>query len=403
MMADVKQELAEKLERVLEEPVAHATYRERSTFQQLRRGSSGRVVIYGAGSLGRRIRAGLGEMGIEVVAFVDRNPDLWSKTVDGVKVLSPTDASAAYGRHDLFIVAVWHPMRAGGVESIINALRTKGCEHIVSFVPLFWQECHRFLPFYLWDSPSRVLSASNRIRAAFHLFDRDPESQKMFLEQLDLRIQGDFKNLTSPTSHEQYFPPFLKRMQHERFIDCGAFDGDTTRTFLSWAGGEFGKIIAFEPDPINATALRDFALTCPDLEGRFEIRTEAIGDVLSTRTFDASGSANAALSDKGTAEVQVTTLDEAFGTENTTFIKMDIESQELAALQGGKHIIRRDRPVLAICAYHLQDHLWEVPLQMAALVDDYFFALRCYRTDGFDTVCYAIPVERYIPSPGDCR
>ena len=74
-----------------------------------------------------------------------------------------------------------------------------------------------------------------------------------------------------------------------------------------------------------------------------------------------------------------------------------------AALRGAKQIIGRDRPILAICAYHLQNHLWEVPLLMSELLDRAPLALFSHCMDGFDTVCYAIPQERLARPHGDLR
>jgi len=77
---------------------------------------------------------------------------------------------------------------------------------------------------------------------------------------------------------------------------------------------------------------------------------------------------------------------------------MDIEGAELDALKGARQLIAEHRPVLAICAYHLQSHLWQVPLLIQSISDSYRFFLRQQASDGWDLVCYAIPVERLLPS-----
>jgi hypothetical protein len=134
-----------------------------------------------------------------------------------------------------------------------------------------------------------------------------------------------------------------------------------------------------------------------------DVRTDVVGDHSGTRRFNASGAGNAALSATGGLEVPGTTLDEALAAQHATFIKMDIEGEELAALRGAQRIIRRDRPILAICSYHLQNHLWEVPLLMSELLDRASLALMSHCMDGFDTVCYAIPEERSANRRGALR
>jgi len=403
MIAESALNASAELDDLLQETQADAMLRERTAFDRVLKESSGRVVIYGAGNLGRKILAGLRGAGTEVVAFADRNPSLWSQTVDGLRVLDPRDAAAAHGDNDMFVAAVWHPTRAVGVTGVLGDLRSIGCQNVTSFVPLFWRDAERYLPFYLWDLPSRALAVSDRIRAGFKLFEGDLESETLFLQQLRLRLHGTFECLAPPAAGEQYFPPFVQPLTDECFIDCGAFDGDTVRAFLGWNKGKFAKVVAFEPDPDNAGALRAFAKARPELVGRIEVRTDLIGDQTGQRRFNASGAADAALSDTGSLEVSGTTLDAALAGYAPTFIKMDIEGEELAALRGSRGIIAQNRPILAICAYHLQNHLWEVPLLMATLLDNARLGMVSHFRDGFDTVCYAVPQERHSKRDGVLR
>ena len=388
---------ASELDVLLQEPIEHAKRRERTVFNNLLRASSGRVVIYGAGNLGRRILTGLRETGIEVLAFADRNPAMWSQTVDGMKVLSPQDAAGQFGSDDLFLTAVWHPTREGGMQSVLDGLRALGCRHVTSFVPLFWRDAARYLPNYLWDRPHRILENAERVRAGFQLFEGDEHSQCIYAQQVRLRLHGDFSSLSPPAAHEQYFPAFFRPVAHEQFIDCGAFDGDTVRAFLKWSGGSFERIVAFEPDPGNIEVLRRLAETHFSLPPRLEIRKVAVSDTAERRRFAATGSSNAAFSEAGEIEVQCDTLDNQLRNGRATFLKMDIEGAEISALQGAREIISRDRPILAICAYHLQSHLWEVPQLISGLLDQARLSLGSYSADGWETVCYAIPEERLQP------
>lgn len=77
-----------------------------------------------------------------------------------------------------------------------------------------------------------------------------------------------------------------------------------------------------------------------------------------------------------------------------TFLKLDIEGDEPDALVGARSAIERNRPILAICVYHLQSHLWSLPLQMRSMVTGYDFFLRAHNEEGFDLICYGIPRER---------
>ena len=59
-------------------------------------------------------------------------------------------------------------------------------------------------------------------------------------------------------TYKQYFPEDLFRISpNEVFIDCGAFDGDTLKNFLTESSEHFDCYIAFEPDPSNFSKLEN--------------------------------------------------------------------------------------------------------------------------------------------------
>src|SRR5262245_57232053 len=64
---------------------------------------------------------------------------------------------------------------------------------------------------------------------------------------------------------------------------------------------------------------------------------------------------------------------------------------EQSNLQELYEFIQRFQQRLGSCAYHLQDHLWRVPLRMAELLPESRFVLYPHGVDGFGLVCYAIP------------
>ena len=48
-----------------------------------------RIVLFGAGYLGRFTLHGLAKAGIRPLAFADNAKDLWDTEIDGIRVLSP--------------------------------------------------------------------------------------------------------------------------------------------------------------------------------------------------------------------------------------------------------------------------------------------------------------------------
>ena len=93
-------------------------------------------------------------------------------------------------------------------------------------------------------------------------------------------------------------------------------------------------------------------------------------------------------------EVECVRLDDLLARSRPTYIKMDIEGAEPDAIQGCQRVLRENRPVLAACVYHAQDHLWTIPRAVHRIVPDYKLFLRPHMPECWDTVCYAIPPER---------
>jgi hypothetical protein len=109
--------------------------------------------------------------------------------------------------------------------------------------------------------------------------------------------------------------------------------------------------------------------------------------------FEASGTEASAVG-SGEYEVECVSLDDILAEKKPSFIKMDIEGSELDALAGAENTIKKNLPVLAVCSYHKQDHLWRIPLLIHSFSNEYHFFLRPHLLEVWDLVCYAIPKAR---------
>ncbi|MGN0914862.1 MAG: FkbM family methyltransferase, partial [Succinivibrio sp.] len=72
-----------------------------------------------------------------------------------------------------------------------------------------------------------------------------------------------------------------------------------------------------------------------------------------------------------------------------TLIKMDIEGAELDSLKGASDIIRKYKPKLAICIYHMPLDFYEIPVFLKSLVPEYRFKVRQHEPGFCETVLYA--------------
>jgi FkbM family methyltransferase len=385
-----------ELDSLLSETVEDAQRRARDTFARL---SDGRdLVLLGAGRLGRRTLAGLRRQGVEPLAFADNNVTRHGTTVDGVRVLSPQAAAQQFGGRAAFVVTIWgagSPHRFAHSRAQLQAL---GCDVVCPFAPLFWAYPDGLLPFYLQDVPSRALEQREAVRQAFDLWE-DEASRAEYVAQVRFRVQADFDGLSHPVAHPQYFPDDLYEWSDDEWIvDGGAYDGDSIRTLTSLHGNRFGHVLALEPDPGNFGRLEAAVAALPDeTKRKIDCRMMAVGDERITLHLEATGTASSATSaapSAGSIAVEADTIDALTEGARPTFIKLDIEGFEIAALHGARRTIDRHAPVLAVCVYHLQDHLWRIPLLLREWRDDYALFLRPHNEEGWDLVCYAVPRAR---------
>ncbi len=373
--------------------VAEVTRRERMLFDELAGGATTPVVLFGAGHLGRRTLAGLRHVGVQPLAFVDNNAALQGCEIDGLAVHAPADAATRFA-HAAFVVTVWSPVRALAFAPVSRQLKELGAERVVSFVPLFWKYADEFLPYDCLDLPHKVYEAADAYRAAFGLL-RDDASRAEFLLQL-CRLLSQMDTVDLPRGLASgYFPSDLIHLgEGEFFVDCGAYDGDTLEEFRAESRGRFAGVAAFEPDPAAAKRLVDLVGGLPpELSARIHVERAAVGATDGLAAFAAHGGPGSRVSAKGSLAVKQVALDSALVGRTPTFVKMDVEGSEVAALYGSRRLIARHRPVLAVCVYHLQADLHMVPNTISALCPNYSLYLRRRGPDG-DLVCFAVPDER---------
>jgi FkbM family methyltransferase len=380
----------------MREPLDAAIARERTAFDLAAGHFVDKIVLFGAGGMGRRTLAGLRRVGISPLSFADNNPGFQGREIEGIPVLSPTEAANKFAASAVFVITVWSTFSKDRMQDRIKQLRDLGCQRVVPAGLLFWKYPEEFLPFFPMDLPHKVLPCSSEIRAALDLFE-EPTSRQEFIAQLRFRLMMDFDRMGNPKGADAYFQTGLFEMRPEEvFVDCGAFDGDTIADFLRIQGQSFRQIVAFEPDQVNLEKLQErLGKMERDLRERITVFPYALGAQRGIVVFPSTGSDQSKIGE-GTESVQLVTLDESVEEKCPSFIKFDIEGAELDALSGARRTIDRHRPILAVSAYHQQSHLWQVPRLLAEICSDYKFYLRPHGAEGWDLVCYAVPDERAI-------
>jgi FkbM family methyltransferase len=333
-------------------------------------------LIYGAGNIGQALAATLVAGGRKVEGFIDRR----TVALQGHRVFQAGAALELGAPRVPVVIAVHNPYAS--VAAIRTQLLREGFTEVWTLPEVIdtWPALAHF-----WLAPaSAVLDRAAEVTAA-HAMLADEGSRALLVAILRQRLLGDHDALPEPDFRHQYFPPDLPALPRElAYVDCGAFTGDTLHA-LQGAGVRFTRVAAFEPDPPNyaqlVTAARglDAALfPC------------GVWDRLAQLRFSSDGSAGH-LSEHGEVVVQVVSLDEALPSFQPDLVKMDIEGAEPRALEGGRAMIARTRPRLAVSTYHAPEHLFSLLLQIDSWGLGYRYFLRSHAHNSFETVLYALP------------
>ena len=388
-VADTDRELEYVLRQIEAEPVETVRWRERNAFDNIAGPFHERLVLFGAGPLGRGILAGLRNVGVEPLAFADNNQNLWGTEVSGLKVLSPNEAVKTYGDTTCFVVTIYQG------ASVRHQLANLGCQRIAHFAALVWKYADTFIPQSGLDLPHRMVAQIESIRKCYAAL-ADDVSKTELCEQLRWRYWLENTPLSTPDdSRDTYFPmDLLSPIAGEIFVDCGGFDGDTIRSFNEHWKGAFRHIFALEPDPANRAAL-SANIDAMGISSRVTVMPYAVGSSSGPVSFSiTSSAASHVTASEHVATVESRRLDDLEWHVTPTYIKMDIESAEPDAIAGASQLLKRYRPVLAVCTYHRSEHLWQVPNLIRSIVPEYNIFLRRYAEDCWEGVCYAIPYHR---------
>ena len=213
----------------------------------------------------------------------------------------------------------------------------------------------------------------------------DPESDQALLYR-------DALDLSMETGSRQYFPEgeIFKQPEKEGvFIDGGALSGSSAIGFARWCGKDYGKIYSFEPDT-RYHDLLETNIRCHRME-RVKIMDAALYDYTGVADFSAEPIGSSKVG-QGEGKVPVVSIDDLFLTkrERVAYIKMDIEGSECKALDGAKQIIQRDRPKLAICIYHGEEDIFQVPYKIMSELGYTRIHIRHYSDTVGESVVYAV-------------
>ncbi len=389
--------LGRHLDELLSEDIKSVEDREQEHLEQKIGSFNEDFLLFGAGNLGRKVLKALQHLGKTPRAFIDNNPALWGKDLFGVPIMSPTEAASRFDPSRTGVITtIWCGEATDKMSDRLAPLRQLGFEKLALFGHLAWKFHDEFLPHYCLDRPSKLIPQADQIRAAYALL-ADDESRQIFVNHVEWRLFLDYDLLPAPTQEVIYFnEKFVNNSDTEVLYDIGAYTGDSLESFLhSKRGNSFREIHSFEPSQKNFSALQEYINGLPSLGDRIFAHKLALGDSTGTIQVEAEHGPASRVG-IGSETVEMTSIDIfSQSAAAPTFIKIDIEGFEPQCLLGARQVITDTAPVVAVCVYHLQSHLWEILLQLHSYHPTYRFHLGPHLADGWDLVLYAVPQHRH--------
>lgn len=257
----------------------------------------------------------------------------------------------------------------------------------------YHQEAYDFLVENGIDAKNIIRGVQHEIQHRF-LLEYEKYCDLVYKVFVDTKIPN--KHFISTYDMEnQYFDDIITYGENEVFVDAGVFDGNTSFLFAERCPN-YKKIYLFEPDSdCYQTSIKNIQ----DRElNNTEIFNVGLFNEKTTLSFSQTQDTPSGhrIVENGETSVEVNTLDNFFihnpngNLLPPTFIKMDIEGAELAALGGGVLTIRKYKPKLAISIYHKPEDIIEILSYIKSLVPEYKFYIRHYSLNLYETVLYAI-------------
>lgn len=329
--------------------------------------------VFGAGSYAHDAYKFIKSRGCRFCGYVvDDHFFKENQMLDGKEVLPlstlPQNASSDFS----VLYAVASPKR---FKSFCNDCKW---ERLYVFWDCMWQYDESVFQKYMED-----------YQKSMELF-ADAFSRKIMEDYLEAKRTGNAWKDAINCTDDTYFNDLTKKASLGVYVDCGAYDGDSVEDYLKFTKRDQPKVLAIEPDPDTYKILKiryknSSNITCVccgvwDEDGQISFS-------------NGKGMASHVDSENGMSKISVRSIDSLVGNDRVSFIKMDVEGAEKKALHGARKTIERDKPILAISAYHLPEDLAVLPqiIRDFDSEDVYQLYLRHHGVSAAELVLYAIP------------
>ena len=313
----------------------------------------------------------------KVSCIVDSNKTIHGKSKLGKKIYGPEEII----HHPNALVII----NTISMQAVLKAFRKMNVKNDILIIPYYFYSGTEGNPYSIEVANADVRLHREQIKQLYNLDDLETNRYINLILYLRDKMEDD---LYTPEFYagtgfnvEYFSDTKLAPKGDVTFIDVGAYIGDTVQSIKS--------LYAFEPDKQNYDILQKYI--SESSQEYIVAMPYALGDRNKVISFDSNGGMSK-ISNDGSIEMEQRIFDDlSIDTIGDSMIKMDIEGSEMIALKGMQKFIREKQPYLAICIYHKEEDLYEIPRYLKSLVDDYTFYIR----GGWHLECWAVPKRHF--------
>ena len=306
------------------------------------------IVLYGMGNGAEIMMKQLEKYGISVSGFFASDDFVRGQFFKGFKVMTFSEAKKTFP--DMIALVSFGTQRKEVIDNILSL----DCELYAPEVPVVGENVFT-LDF------ARLHRAE--IEKAYSLL-ADDKSRKVFEEVIEYKLDGKISHLINCQSEDSL--ELFDFTETENYLDLGAYNGDTVIEFIN-KSPKYNSITAIEPDVKNFKKLQKNTENLDNIT----LINKAISDKSGIIKFSTAGGRNSRVG--GENEILSTSIDDL--NKNFSFIKFDVEGQELSAIKGGVNVIKK-HPKMLVSAYHRSEDIFTIPLAVNEINKNYKIYLR---------------------------
>lgn len=340
-----------------------------------------KAIIWGASIGGGQAYNLMAGNDVRPYAFCDNSEEKQKGLYQGLEVLSPLKVKELVNGREAEYVIIIASTFYGVIYEQIQKLGIR-CDVLIF---LLYDPCK-------WKKKQEYTENEKRtIRALYDTNDNyTNDLLNLILEKgfLNGHHFGKIEDFFYLGGVDAYFYDNISRIITEpslELIDIGAYTGDSILQISNVFQNRLSRIYAFEPDPDNYKQIEEKKID------HIKLYKIGLGDSRRKQFFSEEGPFFRASEKRTDKLIEVETLDHMnLQIQDKVILKMDVEGMELNVLKGAENFIKRYMPYIAVCVYHKERDILDIPQYLKQIVPEYSCCLR----GGMHTVCYAFPQDK---------